>query len=103
MSAVWGSRLQVTLVGDFPAVPGAKTSPSSVCGGGVWGPSLVGEIRSHIPSNQETKTLKKKQTHKQYCDKFNKDFKKWFIPVLEHMELCLMLSGSLDGRGVCIE
>ena len=35
----------------------------------VW--SLVGELRSHMPSSQ-----KKPIKQKQYCNKFNKDFKK---------------------------
>ena len=43
---------------------------------GVWVQSLAKELRSHILHSQE----KKKKTHqnikqKQYCNKFNKDFK----------------------------
>ena len=39
---------------------------------GVWDGSLVGELRSHMPHG-EKKTKHKKQ--KQYCHKFNEDFK----------------------------
>ena len=37
---------------------------------GVQVRSLVGELRSHVPHSQKTKTKQK-----QYCNKFNKDFK----------------------------
>ena len=33
--------------------------------------SLVGELRSHMPPVQKTRNIKQKQ----YCNKFNKDFK----------------------------
>ena len=33
--------------------------------------SLVGELRSHVPRDQKTKTEKQEQ----YCDQFSKDFK----------------------------
>ena len=33
--------------------------------------SLVGELRSHVPCDQKTKTEKQEQ----YCNQFNKDFK----------------------------
>ena len=39
---------------------------------GLWVQSLVGELRSHMACGQTTKTLKKQR---QYCDKFNNDFK----------------------------
>ena len=32
---------------------------------------MVGELRFHMPLDQKMK-------QKQYCNKFNKDFKKWF-------------------------
>ena len=38
---------------------------------GVWVWSLVGELKSHRPQGQRTKTKQK-----QYCNKFNKDLKK---------------------------
>lgn len=38
---------------DFPSGPAVKTSPSST--GGVVR-SLVGELRSHMPCSQNTKT-----------------------------------------------
>ena len=38
---------------------------------GVQVPSLVGELRRHLPCGQKPKH----KTQKQYCDKFNKDFK----------------------------
>ena len=38
---------------------------------GVRVRSLVGELRSHMPRGQKTKTIKQKQ----YSNKFNKDFK----------------------------
>ena len=36
--------------------------------------SLVGQLRSHMPWGQKKKDIKQKQ----YCNKFTKDFKKWF-------------------------
>ena len=42
---------------------------------GVRVQSLVGELRSHRPRGQKNQNIKKQ---KQYCDKFNKDFKKIF-------------------------
>ena len=39
---------------------------------GVPGRLLVGELRSHMAHGQNTRNAKQKQ----YCDKFNKDFKK---------------------------
>ena len=38
---------------------------------GVWVQSLVREIRSHMPCGQRKENIKQKQ----YCKKFNKDFK----------------------------
>ena len=42
---------------------------------GVQIRSLVGELRSHMPPGQKNKNIKQKQ----YCSKFNKDFKKVHI------------------------
>ena len=39
---------------------------------GVRVRSLVGELRSHMPCSQKNQNIKQKQ----YCHKFNKDFKK---------------------------
>ena len=39
----------------------------------VWDPSLLGELRSYMPPGQKKKKQNIKQ--KQYCNKFNKDFK----------------------------
>ena len=38
---------------------------------GVWVQSLVGELRSHRPRGQKKQNIKQKQ----YCNKFNEDFK----------------------------
>ena len=38
---------------------------------GVWVQSLVGELRSHMPHSQKYQSIEQKQ----YCNKFNKDFK----------------------------
>ena len=46
-----------------------KTSPSNAEGAGVQ--SLVGERRSHMLSGQKQQNIGQKQ----YCNKFNKDFK----------------------------
>ena len=53
-----------------------KTSPSSVGVGGGRGmaQSLVRELRSHMPQGQKEKKPKNLK-QKQYCNKFNKDFK----------------------------
>ena len=40
---------------------------------GVQVQSLVQELRSHKPQGQKKQNLKQKQ----YCNKFNKGFKKW--------------------------
>ena len=51
--------------GDFPGGPVVKTSPSNTGGeGSIPG----GELRSHMVRGQKIK-------QKQYCNKFNKDFK----------------------------
>ena len=52
---------------DFPGDP-VKTSPSNA---GVAGGSLVSKLRSHMPHGQKSQNIKQKQ----YCNKFNKDFK----------------------------
>ena len=44
---------------DFPGGPVVKTLSSKE---GDVGSFLVGELRSHIPCKQKTKTLKKKKT-----------------------------------------
>ena len=38
---------------------------------GVWVQSLVGELRSHMPRGWKARNIKEKQ----YCNKFNTDFK----------------------------
>ena len=38
---------------------------------GAWVQSLVREMRSHMPHGQKYKNIKQKQ----YCNKFNEDFK----------------------------
>ena len=55
---------------DFPGCPVLKTSPFNA---GSMLQSLVGELRSHRPHASWPK--KKKKRKKQYCNKFNKDFK----------------------------
>ena len=55
-------------IGDFPGSPVVKTSPSNVGGAGSipgWG------VRSHMPRGLKNQNIKRKQ----YCNKFNKDFK----------------------------
>ena len=54
-------------LGGFPGGAAVKTSPSSIGGAG----SLPKELRSHVPLGQNPKNIKQKQ----YCNKFNKDFK----------------------------
>ena len=49
----WKTQRQRKYYRDFPGGPVVKTLPSSV-GGVVW--SLVGELRSHMPCSQKTKT-----------------------------------------------
>ena len=48
-----------------------ETSPSTAGGVGVWARALVEEIRSHMPVGQKNQNIRQKQ----YCNKFNKDFK----------------------------
>ena len=56
------------LVGDFLGIPVAKTLTSNAA---VWVWSLVGQLRSHMPLDHKNQNIKQKQ----YCYKFNKDFK----------------------------
>ena len=56
----------------FPGNPVAKIPPSNA--GRVSSQSLVGELRSYMPCGQKNPKHKKQ---KQYCNKFNKDFKNW--------------------------
>ena len=56
--------------GDFPGSSVAKTLPSNVGDAGLipgWGTKIP---HASWPKNQNMK-------QKQYCNKFNKDFKKW--------------------------
>ena len=53
---------------DFPGAPVVKTVLPMQ---GVWVRSLVRELRSHMPHGKKQNTKQK-----QYCNKFNKDFKK---------------------------
>ena len=53
---------------DFPGSLVVKTSPSNA---GVQLRSVVGELRSHMSWGQKNQNIKQKQ----YCNKFNKDFK----------------------------
>jgi len=52
---------------DLPGGPVVKTSPSQ----GVCVPSLVSEVRSHIPCGQKNQNMKQKQDG----NKFNNDLK----------------------------
>ena len=45
--------IEVVLCWGFPGGPVVKTSPSKT---GVWVRSLAGELRSHMPAGQKTKT-----------------------------------------------
>ena len=63
------SRLSRPPMGDFPGSPGIKTSPSNAGGAGLtpgWGAEIP---HASQPKNQNTKK------QKQYCNKFNKNFK----------------------------
>ena len=65
-----------TYSGHLPGSPVVKTSPSSV--GEVPVQSLVRELKSHLSQDQKTKSERPKNQkvkQKQYCNKFNKDFK----------------------------
>ena len=55
--------------GDFPGGLVVKTSPLSVGSRG----SIPGQVRAKIPHATQAKNKNRKQ--KQYCNKFNKDFK----------------------------
>ena len=60
--------LVITLQGDFSGGPVVRTSPSSAGGAGSipsWGAKIP---HASWPKNQNIK-------QKQYCNKFNKDFK----------------------------
>ena len=60
------SSLKKIKDGDFPGSPVVEISLYNGEGSGVWVPSLFGDLGSHMPHGQETKT------QKQYCNKFNK-------------------------------
>ena len=64
----WVWKFKVWLPRDFPASPGVKSLPSCA---GVWVRSLVRELGSPCLSAKK-KSIKQKQ----YCNKFNKEFKK---------------------------
>ena len=55
---------------DFPGGPVVKTSLFTTA---AVGSSLIGKLRSHILHGKKKK--KKNRIQKQYCNKFNKDFK----------------------------
>ena len=64
------AMLKSWTVGDFPGGPAVKTPPSSA-GAAGWTPDLGVKIRhASPPRNRNMK-------QKRYCNKFNKDFKKW--------------------------
>ena len=64
------AMLKSWTVGDFPGGPAVKTPPSSA-GAAGWTPDLGVKIRhASRPRNRNMK-------QKRYCNKFNKDFKKW--------------------------
>ena len=54
---------------DFPGGSEIKTLPSNAEGAGL----IAIGIRSHMPHSQKKKSVNTKQ--RQYCNKFNKDFK----------------------------
>ena len=56
--------------GDFPGGPVVKTSPSNVEGMG----SIPGQ-GAKIPCASQPQTRTEHKQQKQYCNKFNKDFK----------------------------
>ena len=60
---------------DFPVGPVVKTSTSNAGGAGLI-PDRGAKI-PHALGTKKKKTLKKKKKRNQYCNKFNKDFKKW--------------------------
>ena len=62
------SNFQIDNMGDFPGGPVVKTSPSNAGGTGLipsWGAKIP---LASQPNNQNIK-------RKQYCKKFNEDFK----------------------------
>ena len=71
---------------------------------GVWVRSLVRELRSRMPHDKKKKKETNKQTkkptkQKQYCNKFNKDFKKVHIKKTQKI---LMTFGGIRGQeGYC--
>ena len=54
---------------DFPGGPRVKTLPSNAGGGGSI---PIRELRCHMPPGWKKQNIKQKQ----YCNKFNKDFRK---------------------------
>ena len=62
------SKYNKRLWGDFPGSPVVKNSPSNAVGAG-----LIPGQGAKIPYASRPKSQKKKQ--KEYCNKFNKDFK----------------------------
>ena len=72
---MWGKntyekKLNIKAQGrDFPGRPVVKTSPSIVGGAGWISGQGAKILRALWPKNQNIK-------QKQYCNKFNKDFKK---------------------------
>ena len=64
-----GLLLELNERGEFPGSPVVRTSPSSVCGDADLTPGWG----ARIPHASEPKKQNIKQ--KQYCNKFNKDFK----------------------------
>ena len=61
--------------GNFPGNPVVKTSPSNAGGPGSilgWGDKIPHVFQPRKKKTKQTKTIKQKQ----YCNKFNKSFKK---------------------------
>ena len=61
--------IKIHQIWDFPGGPVVKTSPSN-----AWGAGLTPGQGAKIPHALQPKNQNIKQ--KQYCNKFNKDFKK---------------------------
>ena len=76
---------------DFPGAPVVKTVLPMQ---GVWVRSLVRELRSHMPHGK-----KQNAKQKQYCNKFNKDFKKVRIKNKKQKKK-LMMFGGIRGEEV---
>ena len=73
---------------DFSGSPVVKTVLSNAGSAG----SIPGQgPRSHMPHSQKTKSMKQKQ----YCDKFNKDFKKW--PTSKTLLKNTLVQDNLEG------